>query len=84
MGNSPSHFKGGTLPVETVSFNDAQTFIQKLNRLSGKQLYRLPTEEEWEYACRAETIYEYYFGDNKSQLEEYVVHSVCPTQSYRN
>ncbi len=47
MRSKPSHFKGERLPVETVSWNDAQSFIQKLNTLSGKKLYRLPTEEEW-------------------------------------
>jgi formylglycine-generating enzyme required for sulfatase activity len=71
MGNNPSHFKGDTLPVETVSWDDAQTFIHKLNHLSGKQRYRLPTEAEWEYACRAGTTSEYYFGDDASRLEEY-------------
>ncbi|MEI8102702.1 MAG: SUMF1/EgtB/PvdO family nonheme iron enzyme [Chlorobium sp.] len=71
MGDNPSHFKGGSLPVETVSFDDAQIFIQKLNQLSGKKRYRLPTEAEWEYACRAGTTSEYYFGDDASQLGEY-------------
>ena len=71
MGNNPSNFKGGSLPVETVSWDDAQIFIQKLNQLSGKKLYRLPTEAEWEYACRAGTTSEYYFGDDASQLGEY-------------
>ena len=71
MGNNPSHFKGGSLPVETVSWDDAQIFIQKLNQLSSKKLYRLPTEEEWEYACRAGSTSEYYFGDDASQLGEY-------------
>ncbi len=71
MGNNPSHFKGERLPVETVSYDDCQTFIKTLNTLSGKQLYRLPMEEEWEYACRAGSLSEYYFGDDKSHLAEY-------------
>jgi formylglycine-generating enzyme required for sulfatase activity len=60
MGNNPSKFSscGDTCPVEQVSWNDAQEFIQKLNLKTGKQ-YRLPSEAEWEYACRAggENIY---------------------------
>ncbi|MDR1898177.1 MAG: SUMF1/EgtB/PvdO family nonheme iron enzyme [Prevotellaceae bacterium] len=51
MGNNPSHFKGKKLPVENVSWNDIQIFIQKLNKQTGKN-YRLPTEAEWEYAAR--------------------------------
>lgn len=55
MGSNPSNFlNGGKYPVEKVSWNDAQAFIQKLNTLTGKQ-YRLPTDAEWEYACRAGT-----------------------------
>ena len=50
MGNNPSTFKGDYLPVETVSWDDVQEFIIKLNRLTGKR-YRLPTEAEWEYAA---------------------------------
>ena len=50
MGNNPSYFEGDNLPVESVSWDDVQVFIEKLNRLSGKK-YRLPTEAEWEYAA---------------------------------
>jgi formylglycine-generating enzyme required for sulfatase activity len=51
MGSSD--FRGPTLPVESVSWNDAQQFIQKLNAQNDGYTYRLPTEAEWEYACRA-------------------------------
>ena len=51
MGDNPSSFKGDDLPVESVSWNDAQEFIEKLNEMTG-QKYRLPTEAEWEYAAR--------------------------------
>ncbi len=54
MGSNPSNFKGANLPVETVSWNEAKEFCQKLSQLTGKT-YRLPTEAEWEYACRAGT-----------------------------
>ena len=51
MGSNPSNFKGDNLPVENVSWNDCQTFISKLNSLTGKN-FRLPTEAEWEFAAR--------------------------------
>ncbi|MEO5327037.1 MAG: formylglycine-generating enzyme family protein [Magnetococcus sp. THC-1_WYH] len=55
MGENPSYFKGGgpECPVEQVSWNDCQEFISRLNAREGGSLYRLPTEAEWEYACRA-------------------------------
>ena len=51
MGNNPSNWKGDNLPVEQVSWDDCQTFIRKLNALTGKN-FRLPTEAEWEFAAR--------------------------------
>ena len=71
MGNNPSHFKDNPKnPVESVSWNDAQAFCQKLSEKAGKN-YRLPSEAEWEYACRAGTQTRYYFGDDEKLLEEY-------------
>jgi len=54
MGSNPSHFKGPNLPVEKVNWDDVQAYIRKLNARS-EGVYRLPTEAEWEYACRAGT-----------------------------
>ncbi|MBR5346564.1 MAG: SUMF1/EgtB/PvdO family nonheme iron enzyme, partial [Deltaproteobacteria bacterium] len=71
FGNNPSYFKGANRPVEQVSWNDAREFIRTLNAKEGHNLYRLPTEEEWEYACRAGSTGRYCFGDDKSKLEDY-------------
>jgi formylglycine-generating enzyme required for sulfatase activity len=54
MGDNPSHLKGDRLPVESVSWEDSQRFIEKLNDLT-KRHFRLPTEAEWEFACRGGT-----------------------------
>ena len=61
MGSNPSDFdKGDTYPVETVSWDDCRSFITKLNEMFGGNAFRLPTEAEWEYACRAGTTEDRY------------------------
>jgi formylglycine-generating enzyme required for sulfatase activity len=59
MENNPSRFKGENLPVEQVSWDDAIAFIARLNARDDGYTYRLPTEAEWEYACRAGTTGDY-------------------------
>ena len=75
MSSNPSYFKGDKLPVESVSWDDVQLFIRKLNKLTGKN-FRLPTEAEWEYAVRAGTHTALYNGKNYFYEEE--GDYVCP------
>jgi len=70
MGSNPSYFKGDTLPVEQISWNAAQTFVQRLSTRTGKR-YRLPSEAEWEYAARAGSIGDYSFGNDRIQLGQH-------------
>ena len=69
MGTNPSRYKGDTHPVDQVSWDEVQAFLAKIS--PG---YRLPTEAEWEYACRAGTATAYSFGDNKHDLDLHAWH----------
>ena len=71
MGHNPSDYEAPSNPVESVSLEDAQSFIRQLNHMEGTDKYRLPTEAEWEYAARAGTESFYSFGDDASDLGEY-------------
>lgn len=74
MGYNPSYFKGDNLPVDSVLWPEAQQFIFKLNlkeQLESSNKYRLPTEAEWEYACRSGTTTRFSFGDENENLSEY-------------
>jgi formylglycine-generating enzyme required for sulfatase activity len=81
MGSNPSNFKddSGLLPVEMVSWQDAQEFCVKLSDLADEKQasrqYRLPTEAEWEYACRAGTTSRYGFDESKEDLGSYAWYS---------
>ena len=70
MGSNPSQFKDDMRPVENVSWNEIQAFINKLNQSTG-QHFRLPSEAEWEYAARAGTTSKFYFGNDDLKLCQY-------------
>ena len=62
LKHDPSDFKGANRPVENVNWHEAQEFCQRLSQKTGKT-YRLPSEAEWEYACRAKTTSPFHFGE---------------------
>jgi formylglycine-generating enzyme required for sulfatase activity len=83
MGNNPSSNKGRKLPVEQISWDDAQLFVQKLSRETGKK-YRLPSEAEWEYAARAGSTTTYPWGNSRDNFDVYAWHNqVKLTQQVR-
>jgi len=73
MGNNPSTFRGPQNPVENVSWEDCQAFLRKLNERAARSgaKFSLPTEAQWEYACRAGSTSTYCFGDAPEGLGEY-------------
>ena len=76
MGNNPSHFKGPQNPVEQVSWKDCQRFLAEINTKigTGGGKFQLPSEAQWEYACRAGSAGRYCFGDQESALGEFAWH----------
>jgi formylglycine-generating enzyme required for sulfatase activity len=68
MGSNPSYFKEDNLPVENVSWNDCQEFIEKLYKIDPVAEYKLPSEAEWEYACRANTRTRFCSGNREIDL----------------
>ena len=87
-GENPSRFRGNDLPMETVSWDDATGFVAKLN-IAGLapvgMRFDLPTEAEWEYACRAGTTTRYYWGDELTEKDanfDGVVGTTTPVKAY--
>ena len=69
MGSNPSHFEGDNLPVENVSWNDCQTFLRKLNAMTG-QNFRLPTEAEWEFSARGGNLSRGYQYSGSKKIDD--------------
>ena len=71
MGDNPSKFKGDRLPAETVSWDDAQRFLKNFNARFSEAIFALPTEAQWEYACRAGSQTAYFFGNDPKRLGDF-------------
>jgi len=71
MDANPSEFKSPKNPVERVSWDDCRTFVAKLNERTSRATFALPTEAQWEYACRAGSAADWCFGDDEARLAEY-------------
>ncbi|WP_448573880.1 SUMF1/EgtB/PvdO family nonheme iron enzyme [Trichothermofontia sp.] len=86
MGTNPAYFQGEHRPVETVSWNEATEFCRRLQSLTGRS-YRLPSEAEWEYACRAGTTTPFHFGEVMTaavaNYDASYAFAACPTGKYR-
>ncbi len=81
IGTNPSQFRGANRPVETLSWHDVQEFISRLNTRGDGYRYRLPTEAEWEYGCRAGTTLE--FAGELDEMGYYDKNSGLSTHSVR-
>jgi formylglycine-generating enzyme required for sulfatase activity len=71
MAANPSSVRGDALPVDNITWSDAAEFCRRMSEKEGRT-YRLPTEAEWEYACRAGTITGYSFGDDPQLLDQFM------------
>ena len=81
LDNNPSQFEEDTQPVGNVSWDDSQKFFNALNEQAGQEIYRLPSEAEWEYAARAGSQTKYSFGNDAAELDKYAWHGAMPEEA---